>query len=336
MRREGVCALGNLIVDLLFEVERYPGRGELSTIRGARGMSVGGLACNIPLSLARLDSSLPIQVCGVLGDDAEGDYLRAQFSQYENIDTSRVLSGAQTDYTLVINDAATRERTFFTSCRSSSRLDADSLDLSSVSARILHAGYILLLEGLDRADGEYGTQMARLLRRAQRLGMKTSVDVVSETGDRFTRLVPPALRYTDYCIINELEAQQVVGVTLREDDGCLRVENMREALDRLKALGVGAWAVIHCPEGAYGMDESGGYIALPSLRLNADEIKSTTGAGDAFCAGTLYGAHEGWRLADALRLGTAAAALSLGGPDSYSNVLPVEDCLRFYKEKGGR
>ena len=336
MQREGICAVGNMIVDLLFEVERYPGLGELSAIRGARGMSAGGLACNIPLDLARLDGSLPIQACGVLGDDAEGDCLRAQFSQFENIDTSRILPGAQTDYTLVINDAVTKERTFFTYCGSSGLLDADSLDLSALPARILHAGYILLLEGLDRADEEHGTQMAKLLRRAQRLGMRTSVDVVSETGDRFTRLVPPALRYTDYCIINELEAQQVVGVPLREPDGRLRAENMREALGCLKALGVGAWAVVHCPEGAYGLDERGEYTALPSLRLSADEIKSTTGAGDAFCAGTLYGAHEGWRLADALRLGTAAAALSLGGHDTYSNILPVAESLRFYKEKGGR
>ena len=28
MQREGICALGNMIVDLLFEVERYPGLGE--------------------------------------------------------------------------------------------------------------------------------------------------------------------------------------------------------------------------------------------------------------------------------------------------------------------
>ena len=188
MQREGICALGNMIVDLLFEVERYPGLGELSAIRGARGMSAGGLACNIPLDLARLDGSLPIQACGVLGDDAEGDYLRAQFSQFENIDTGRILPGAQTDYTLVINDAQTRERTFFSYCGSSGLLDADSLDLSALPARILHAGSIILLEGLDRSDEEHGTQMAKLLRRAQRLGMRTSVDVVSETDDPFTRL----------------------------------------------------------------------------------------------------------------------------------------------------
>ena len=27
-------------------------------------------------------------------------------------------------------------------------------------------------------------------------------------GNRFEKLVPPSLKYTDYCVINELEAQQ--------------------------------------------------------------------------------------------------------------------------------
>ena len=78
-------------------------------------------------------------------------------------------------------------------------------------AELLHIGYILLLDALDEADAEYGTRMARLLHDAQQHGIKTSIDVVSESGDRFRRLVPPALRYTDYCIINEVEAQESTG-----------------------------------------------------------------------------------------------------------------------------
>ena len=62
------------------------------------------------------------------------------------------------------------------------------------------------------------------------------------------RLVTPALKYTDYCIINELETQQTTGVLLRGEDGALHVENMKAALQKLHELGVAKWAVIHCPE----------------------------------------------------------------------------------------
>ena len=86
--------------------------------------------------------------------------------------------------------------------------------------------------------------------------MKTSIDVVSEAGERFKRLVTPALKYTDYCIINELETQQTTGVLLRGEDGTLHVENMKAALQKLHELGVAKWAVIHCPELGCGMDEA--------------------------------------------------------------------------------
>ena len=46
---------------------------------------------------------------------------------------------------------------------------------------IFHIGYILLLPALDQPDEEYGTKMARLLHRAQKAGLKTSIDVSNLT-----------------------------------------------------------------------------------------------------------------------------------------------------------
>lgn len=335
MQRLGICTLGNLIVDIMHHVVRYPNKGELAHIKGAREMAVGGLACNTPLALSRLDADLPIFISGILGDDTEGRFIREEFARQRNIDTSRILPGSETAYTVVISDNTDKQRTFLTSCGSGSLFDAGDIDLTALPARILHAGYILLMDTLDAEDGAYGTRMARLLHDAQALGIKTSIDVVSETGDRFSRLVPPSLKYTDYCIINELETAQVTGVPLRDGAGKLLTGNIREALEKIRAFGVSTWAAIHCPEGAFGLDETMQYIALPSLRLPAGYIKGTTGAGDAFCAGALYGAHAGWTLRDALRLGTATAACSLGAGDSYSGVRPLKETLAFYREMGG-
>ena len=78
--------------------------------------------------------------------------------------------------------------------------------------------------------------MAKLLHRAQEKGIKTSIDVVSEASDRFRKKVCPALRYTDYCIINEVEAGATTGITLRTEDGKLLKENMPLALQKMKEL----------------------------------------------------------------------------------------------------
>ncbi len=174
--------------------------------------------------------------------------------------------------------------------------------------------------------------MAKLLHTAQSRGILTSIDVVSEAGDRFGRIVPPALKYTDYCVINELEAQSSTGVQLRGENGELLKENLPDALQLLKALGVSCWAVIHSPEGAYGLDEHGNYIETASAPLPHTMIKGTVGAGDAFCSGVLYGAYQKMSLLDAIELGNAAAACSLTESGATEGMCTAEDATAFCRE----
>ena len=336
MDRQGICTAGNLIVDVMYRASRYPARGELVSILGPRETTVGGLACNVSLSLAMLDGDLPVYVAGRVGNDAEGRLILEHFGWHRNIHTEGVLlRGGETSYTLVINDAESGERTFFTARGAGADFDVGDVDLDNLPAKIFHAGYILLLDSLDREDPEHGTRMARLLKMARERGMRTSVDVVSESGDRFRRLVPPALKYADYCVINEFEAGQVTGVPLRDGEGRLLMDRIPKALQAIKGFGVSRWAVVHFPEGAFGLDESRRFESVPSLKLPPGYIKGTTGAGDAFCAGVLYGAHGDWLLRDALRLGTAAAACSLGGPDCASGIREASEALALYREMGG-
>ena len=187
----------------------------------------------------------------------------------------------------MINENISRQRTFFTYGGAGDVFTEEDIPFDELDAKILHIGYILLLKALDQPDAEYGTRMARLLAEAKEKGFLTSIDVVSESGDRFRRLVPPALRYTDYCVINELEAQATTGVTLRDEDGTLRPENMAEALEKLFEAGVGTWCVIHCPEGAWGMEKGGTLVSEASIALPKGYIKGKVGAGDAFCSGVL-------------------------------------------------
>lgn len=164
--------------------------------------------------------------------------------------------------------------------------------------------------------------------------MKTSIDVVSESGDRFPKLVKPALKYCDYCVINELEAQQTTGVTLRDEDGTLHPENMPLALSKLKELGVACWAVIHCPEMGCGMDENGKYWQMESLKLPKGYIKGTVGAGDAFCAGILYAAYRQMPMEQALKLGACSAAASLSEVGASEGVKSAEEVLKLYELYG--
>ena len=188
-----------------------------------------------------------------------------------------------------------------------------------------------LLDALDAPDDEYGTKMARLLHNVQAAGALTSVDVVSEAGDRFQRLVPPALKYTDYLIVNEIEAGKTAGLALRAPGGEIDEESVWEALRAIRRMGVSRWIVVHAPEGAWGLDENDREVFVRSAKLPQGYIQGTVGAGDAFCAGALLGAYRGEALKDALWYGAVAAACSLGKPGATEGVRKMEEALNAFE-----
>ena len=329
---KGICVAGNMIVDIIYPTMGWPKQGQLVHILDGISRATGGAVCNVIIDLAKLDPEMPLYALGKIGKDAEGELIMEKLGEHKNIDTSNVIQEGISAITLVLSDIISKERTFFTYLGANAKFDVDDVDWDKLNCNILHIGYILLLNALDQEDPEYGSRMARLLCKAREHGIKTSIDVVSEASDRFRRLVPPALKYTDYCIINELEASQTTGIELRDADDKLIYENLPKALNRMKEMGVTTWAVIHSPEGGFGIDENGNYIAKESLHLPEGYIKGSVGAGDAFCAGVLCGAEHGDSLEDAIVLGIASAAASLSEANATDGMRAEADVKKLYEE----
>lgn len=327
---KGICVAGNMIVDIIYPVNGWPKQGELVHILDGIDRSTGGAVCNVIIDLAKLDSQMPLFAMGKTGADSEGDLILKNLGKYPNINVDNVIQEGISAFTLVLSDVHCKQRTFFTYLGANGKWDENDIDWDKLDCDILHVGYILLLNALDQPDEQFGSKMARLLHSARQHGIKTSIDVVSEAGDRFTRLVPPALRYTDYCIINEYEASQTTGIALRDENDTLIYANILPALKKMKEMGVSTWAVIHSPEGGFGLDENNQYIEKESLRLPDGYIKGSVGAGDAFCAGVLCGAERGMKLEDAMVLGIASAACSLSEANATDGMRSMEEALALY------
>ena len=327
--KKGICVAGNLIVDITYPIERWPRESELTTVTEGITRSVGGAVCNDIVDLAKLDPELPLEALGVIGKDSEGDFILEELGKYKNIDLSKLKYEGKTSFTAVMSNNESKARTFFQYRGANALFDESCIDWDKLNSEIFHIGYILLLDALDAEDPEYGTKMAKLLAEAQRRGLKTSIDVVSESGNRFKKIVSPALKYTDYCVINELEAQQITGITLRDESGKLYEENMKAALEAIKALGVSTWAVIHCPEGAYALDESNEYFSTPSVPMPKCDIKGTVGAGDAFCSGVLYGAWKKWTLKESIRLANCCAVAALSERGATEGLASIAEVMKF-------
>lgn len=328
---KGIAVAGNMIVDTIYPVNHYPQIGELATIKDNIKKATGGAVCNVIVDLAKLDATIPLTALGVIGADEAGRFIENYLSDYPNIDLSQIVREGTTSFTAVMSDHTTKQRTFFHFRGANARFSEEHIDWERLDADLLHVGYILLLDELDRPDREFGTKIARLLAVAQNRGIKTSVDVVSDSEDRFKTIVPPALKYTDYCIINEIEAERTTGIALRHESGIIET-NMAPALTAIKGMGVSGWVVVHAPEGGYGLDcKTGEMIKVKSLNLPEGYIKGTNGAGDAFCAGVLYGAYREKPLREGIELGIACASCSLSEPGATEGMRCYDEVLKLYQ-----
>ena len=90
--------------------------------------------------------------------------------------------------------------------------------------------------------------------------------------------------------------------------------------------------VVHMPEGVYIRDRNGRRYSSGSLNVPKSFIKSKVGAGDAFCAGILYGLHEGWNCQKSAYLGSCCAAASLSHESATDGVGPLEQVLALGKK----
>jgi len=329
--RNGIAAVGLVTVDHVHEVDIWPPEQSVAYI--SRETSAGGgLAHNVPVDLAKFALGIPLEGVAYVGDDEDGRFLLAECDNY-GIDRSNVLisNEARTSYTEVMSVQSTGKRTFFHSRGANSLMTYETIPFDKIRAGMVHFGYLLAMEGFDAPDAEFGTVAAKILHRFQEMGIRTSVDLVSEHPDRYLRLVPPALKYTDYLILNESEAGQTTGHTILEG-GSLDGKALRDSAAQLLNMGSAQLVVIHMPLGGYAVTRAGEELFQPSLDVPDDYIKSTVGAGDAFCAGILAGIHEGWELRRSLQFATAAGAAALGHPTTTGGLGTAAEIWKLLEE----
>ncbi|HBD1723607.1 TPA: carbohydrate kinase family protein, partial [Escherichia coli] len=302
MERKGIIAAGNMLVDHVHQIIQWPERGWLAEITHSE-RSTGGAPLNVLLTLAKMRTGLPLQAVGLIGQDSDGDYIMAMLEQYHvNRQHVQRTTFAPTSMSQVMTDPS-GQRTFFHSPGANRLLDLPAFDQLDNTMKIFHLGYLLLLDSLDMPDDVYGTRSARLLAQMRDTGFETSLDLVSRKGDpRYQPLVLPALRHLDYLVINELEAGEFSGLEIRLPNGEPHIAHIAAAARELLDAGVRQRVVIHCPEGAWGETPEQGGVWIPSQKLEQREIIGSVGAGDAFCAGFLYGCHERWTLTESIKL----------------------------------
>ena len=136
----------------------------------------------------------------------------------------------------------------------------------------------------------------------------TAFDIGPAIGDPVSlRELTPLLPHVDFLIANEHELAACTAL----DDAALSAEHLLRAGARHVLVKRGARGSTLYAAGDGGRAGDVRTIHAPAFPVAAN---FTAGAGDSFNSGFLYGMQQGWSLAEALRFGSATAALVVASP----------------------
>ncbi len=161
-----------------------------------------------------------------------------------------------------------------------------------------------------------GEAMARIYQRARAAGVMTAMDTCYDGKGVWAPLIDAALPHLDIAMTSLAEAEQYTGCNSPETIA-------RHFLD----AGAKRALVKLGPDGVYAADADG------EVRIAAHAVEAidTTGAGDAACAGFLYGCARGEDLERSARLANAVGAMTVlcvGGANGISSFDAVETFMK--------
>ena len=329
---KGIVIAGTTLVDIVKTINMYPKVGTLVNI-DAVDYAVGGCMPNTAINLSKIDCRVPISVIGKVGTDDNGRFIVSTLQKH-GINVSKMCYTSESTSFCDVMSVPSGERTFFHRKGANAEFAPEDIDINSLNCNILHIGYVLLLDRFDAEDKKYGTAMARFLNDVQKKGIKTSIDLVTDSAGNYDKKVLPVLKYCDYVIINELECCGIWGLEARTANGGVHRENIRVAMEKTVDAGVREKVVVHCKEACFSMDRKKRLTEVPSLKVPKGDIKGSVGAGDAFCAGCLYGLYHGYNDKQMLEFASAAAACNLLEANATDGMKPRNEILKLAEEYG--
>jgi sugar/nucleoside kinase (ribokinase family) len=336
--RSGVLCVGTIVADVGKVIDAYPRLDHLAHIEHV-SLGTGGPALNMAVDLRLLGATFPIGVLGAVGDDEHAVFILRACDQL-GIDTTgiRKLTGAITSFTDAMVERDGGRRTMFHHSGANALFDASAADLRTSDARILHAGAPGIHPIMDSSLPGGGNGWSALLRQAQAAGLHTNLELVSLEADRIAEVALPCLPYLDSIVVNELEAGALTGIdgVVPTVDGPVDWPTLEAMAISMIERGVSVLAVVHFPAGCVAAASGRRTWRQGSVRLLREQVRSTTGAGDAFAAGVILGLHEGWPVERCLRLGVASAASCVRSPNTSDGIKRAEACLAEADRAGYR
>ncbi len=275
--------VGELNADLVLSGDVTPAFGQVEKLIADATLTIGSSSAIFACGAAKL--GLRVAFIGKAGQDEFGQFMLRELTA-RGIDTSGVVISSHVKTGLSIIFSQGNDRAILTYSGSIAALSYDEINLDLLArARHLHLGSYFLLDAL-RPD------VPALFQTAHENHLSVSLDTNYDPTEKWDGGLDEVLRHTDVFLPNEAELRAITGTNTVE-----------AGLSKLEVPLI----AVKC--GANG--------AMARWRKNIVQTKSfpvevvdTTGAGDSFDAGFIYGYLAGWPLERSLRFACACGSLS--------------------------
>ena len=291
-----VVGMGLNSIDFLSLVPEFPAsNSKVEILRFAR--SGGGQVATAMVGLSRW--GLRTKYIGKVGGDELGQFSLDSIRQ-EGVDVSSVTTEPDTPTQLgnIIVEKATGDRTIL--WRRDDRLIYREGELHR---KDICSGKILHLDGHDIRAA------MQSVRWAKDEGIPILIDI-----DKVEPLTPELIRDIDFVVASSRFPALLTGISDRE-----------KALIELQKYTPGFLCATLGPEGAMALVE-GEILYADGFRV---PVVDTTGAGDVFHAGFIYGLLRNWEVTEILRFANAVAALKCRDLGGRRAIPTLEEVKRF-------
>jgi ribokinase len=277
-----VVGFGALNVDKLFRVNRIAGAEEESFIE-SHSETCGGSAANTIVGLARLGCK--VGFVGKVAADREGTLLLEDFRK-EGVDIDGVVRAKQGESGQVLGFVDKKgERALYIDSGVNDTIALEEVNTDYVSqARFLH---------LTSFVGEKSLQTQKQLLKTLPENVKISFDPGALYARKGLAQLEPIIKRSHVLMPNATELKIITG----EADYCRGADALIGRGARIVAVKLGG-------DGCYVTDGRERHL-IAAFKVKAVD---TTGAGDAFCAGFLYGLLNDKSLHDCGRRGNFVAS----------------------------
>ena len=312
-----IIGFGALNIDQIYSVTRILIDGE-SPVNEIH-LSPGGSAANTVYGLAKL--GVGSGFVGVIGDDEAGRLILKDFGKV-GIDTGQIrVKQANTGATLCLADKQGR-RAIYVSPGANSLLESDDIELDYIrKAGILH---------LSSFAGERQLEIQKQLMERIPPSVKVSFAPGSIYAARGLDDLSTIIKTTHILFLNRKEIEELTGEEFQKGaQSCLRLGCQIVVV----TLGEGIKRKVSSAASYIATDGQEYVVEAKRVKRVAGD---TTGAGDAFAAGFLFGIMKGKDLEECGYLGHIVAQSSVARPGARAGLPSLHRLSQRYHKLQGK